>query len=424
MDEEIERTQKLIDDEVNKIIKDDEKKKKKPYDLDIDFNEYDEIFDLKEDKDLPEVKIDDKEIKAMYAEYERQIDKEIEKELIAQYKPSTFEGDEERAEKLLQNDDLIATAVKTNIISKEEVIMFVDYYEIFSLMNKCNKFTLNELQMMENLKVKNIKKETVNKEEGEEEEEYEDEEEEEDEDEDKKEGKEQKVLKEELNKNEEDDPIKKLMNEIESKLNASENILSKRLDYDKLLYHKGEFITQVKPKPVQQPQTPSSKSNNINVNKSITSFSSRENTKAQIPIEELLKIPKFTSNSNGFILNKKTTLKLKPTPKLQKIELFNDNAQATNLIKQRSNRREIVKAKMSNKGSIRKELFQFKSKMTKEENEKFREKMIQLFDIKKDIIAKSNLDPNRKSTLRKKIEEAQNFSKTKSNYNNKNVNKI
>ena len=117
-------------------------------------------------------------------------------------------------------------------------------------------------------------------------------------------------------------------------------------------------------------------------------------------------------------------MKLKPTPKLQKIELFNDNAQATNLIKQRSNRREIVKAKMANKGSIRKELFQFKSKMTKEENEKFREKMIQLFDIKKDIIAKSNLSPNRKSTLRKKIEEAQNFSKTKSNYNNKNVNKI
>ena len=61
MDEEIEKTQKIIDDEVNKIISQDEKDSKKSnLDMNIDFDEYDEIFDLKNDKDLPDVNIDDR----------------------------------------------------------------------------------------------------------------------------------------------------------------------------------------------------------------------------------------------------------------------------------------------------------------------------------------------------------------------------
>ena len=182
MDEEIEKTQKIIDDEVNKIISQDEKdSKKRNLDMNIDFDEYDEIFDLKNDKDLPDVNIDDREIKAMYAEYEKQIDKEIEREMVEEYKPYIFEGDQQRAEKLLKEDALIQEAVNQKIISKEEVIMFVDYYEIFSIMNKCNKFTLKELGMIEKIKGKTeIKKKEENEEE-EEEEEYEEEEEEEDE---------------------------------------------------------------------------------------------------------------------------------------------------------------------------------------------------------------------------------------------------
>ena len=61
MDEEIEKTQKIIDDEVNKIISQDEKDSKKSnLDMNIDFDEYDEIFDMKNDKDLPDVNIDDR----------------------------------------------------------------------------------------------------------------------------------------------------------------------------------------------------------------------------------------------------------------------------------------------------------------------------------------------------------------------------
>ena len=393
MDEEIEKTQKIIDDEVNKIISQDEKDSKKSnLDMNIDFDEYDEIFDLKNDKDLPDVNIDDREIKAMYAEYEKQIDKEIEREMVEEYKPYIFEGDQQRAEKLLKEDALIQEAVNKKIISKEEVIMFVDYYEIFSIMNKCNKFTLKELGMIEKIKGKTeIKKKEENEEE-EEEEEYEEEEEEEDES--------------------KEDPIKKLMNEIEGKLNVTENILSKRLDYDKLLYHPGEFMTEVKEKGKKEMISPQNKNNSkeseINVNKSTSSF--RENNKSIITNEDLMKVPKFTTNSNGFALNsKRGLLKLKPPTKgrkLAKIDLFNDKAEATNLIRARSDRRELVKVKMQNKGSRLKELFKFNPKMTKEDNQKLREKMFKLFEVEKE-----KMDQTRKSLIRKKIEDAQNFYK-------------
>ena len=46
MDEEIEKTQKIIDDEVNKIISQDEKdSKKRNLDMNIDFDEYDEYYE-------------------------------------------------------------------------------------------------------------------------------------------------------------------------------------------------------------------------------------------------------------------------------------------------------------------------------------------------------------------------------------------
>lgn len=395
MDEEIEKTQKIIDDEVNKIISQDEKDKKSNLDMNIDFDEYDEIFDMKNDKDLPDVNIDDREIKAMYAEYEKQIDKEIEKELVEEYKPYIFEGDQQRAEKLLKEDELIQEAVNKKIISKEEVIMFVDYYEIFSIMNKCNKFTLKELGMIEKIKGKTeVKKKEENEEEEEEDEEYEEEEE------------------EGSGNNEGEDPIKKLMNEIEGKLNVTENILSKRLDYDKLLYHPGEFMTQVKEKGKKEVMSPRNKNNSkeseVNVNKSTSSF--RENNKSIITNEDLMKVPKFTTNSNGFALNsKRGLLKLKPPTKgrkLAKIDLFNDKAEATNLIRARSDRRELVKVKMQNKGSKLKELFKFNPKMTKEDNQKLREKMFKLFEVEKE-----KMDQTRKSLIRKKIEDAQNFYK-------------
>lgn len=396
MDEEIEKTQKIIDDEVNKIISQDEKDgKKSNLDMNIDFDEYDEIFDMKNDKDLPDVNIDDREIKAMYAEYEKQIDKEIEKELVEEYKPYIFEGDQQRAEKLLKEDELIQEAVNKKIISKEEVIMFVDYYEIFSIMNKCNKFTLKELGMIEKIKGKTeVKKKEENEEEEEEDEEYEEEEE------------------EGSGNNEGEDPIKKLMNEIEGKLNVTENILSKRLDYDKLLYHPGEFMTEVKEKGKKEMISPQNKNNSkeseVNVNKSTSSF--RENNKSIITNEDLMKVPKFTTNSNGFALNsKRGLLKLKPPTKgrkLVKIDLFNDKAEATNLIRARSDRRELVKVKMQNKGSKLKELFKFNPKMTKEDNQKLREKMFKLFEVEKE-----KMDQTRKSLIRKKIEDAQNFYK-------------
>ena len=61
---------------------------------------------------------------------------------------------------------------------------------------------------------------------------------------------------------------------------------------------------------------------------------------------------------------------------------------------------------MQNKGSRLKELFKFNPKMTKEDNQKLREKMFKLFEVEKE-----KMDQTRKSLIRKKIEDAQNFYK-------------
>ena len=51
--------------------------------------------------------------------------------------------------------------------------------------------------------------------------------------------------------------------------------------------------------------------------------------------------------------------------------------------------------------------------MTREENQKLRENFMKMFEIPKDYIENQKIDPMRKSFLRKKIEDAQNYYKNK-----------
>lgn len=438
---------KDIEEEVNKLLAQESKdgngksNKKSQFDLDIDFNEYDEIFDIKDDPSLPEVEIDKKEINTYMQIYDAQLEKEVEEELIKTFKPSTFEGDEKRAEVLLQNDDLIKEAVDTKVISKEELIMFIDYYELFSLMNKCRRFTLEELKRMQFLSQKKEQTENENEDNDEEDNEEDDDEEGEDE-ESEEEDDDDNTNKQSTTKDNEDDAIQKLMNDIESKLTVSETILANRLDYDKLLFHQGEFITEV-PK-LKQTATTNNNTNNSNNKteikvKSINPLNTHnplkksngfkhssnmlkpiENTKLSINAA-ITQVPKFTS-SNGFIPKKPqkigvpfSTRQKLTAPTRSNIELFNDNAQATNLLKVRNDRKEMVKLRMQKQGSKLKELFKFDGKITKEENQKIREKFQQLYDLPSQFLESQNIDPLRKSTLRKKIEEAQNYFRNKNN---------
>ena len=415
---------KLLEEEYNIPLNKDEKKNKQKDEIEIEIENLDEIDDIIEsnykgnNKDDKDIIFQDKEINDLINQYDKQVDKEIEEELIKTYKPHFDEEDIKRAEKLLSEDELIKEAVDKKIITKEEVILFIDYYEIFSLINKSKKFTLKELKIIEKLTEKN---KNLKKKDNEEEEDDEEEEDEEEED-------------ESYNSNNEEDAIKKLTNEIESKLNVQESILSNRFDYDKLLFHKGDFITQIDSRK-------KSKNDNNQMSKSQMSFKNKENgkedkknisqistntnkesiinNKSNFTNEELMQVPKYTHNNFHKDIKKNTssnyfTLRNKnKNPKTQKIELFDDNANPTNLLKVRSNRRELIKLTGKYKGSLNKELFKFNPKMTREDNKKLREQFIQMFDIPKDYIENQKIDPMRKSFLRKKIEDAQNYYKNK-----------
>ena len=412
---------KLLEEEYNIPLNKDEKKDKQKDEIEIEIENLDEIDDIIEsnykgnNKDDKDIILQDKEINDLINQYDKQVEKEIEEELIKTYKPNFDEEDIKRAEKLLSEDELIKEAVNKKIITKEEVILFIDYYEIFSIINKSKKFTLSQLKIIEKLTEKN---KNLKKKDNEEEEEDEDEEDEEEED-------------ESYNSNNEEDAIKKLTNEIESKLNIQESILSRRFDYDKLLFHKGDFITQID----TRKQT---KSDNNQMSKSQMSFKNKDidkknnsqistntnkesviSNKSNFTNEELMQVPKYTHNNFHKDIKKNPvnnyyTIRNKiKTPKTQKIELFDDNANPTNLLKVRSNRRELIKLNGKYKGSLNKELFKFNPKMTREDNKKLREQFIQMFDIPKDYIENQKIDPMRKSFLRKKIEAAQNYYKNK-----------
>ena len=421
-------TNDLIEEEVNKLLEEEykiplnkeDKKNRKNDEIEIELENLNEIDDIIEsnykgnsEKDIKDIITQDKEIKDLLNQFGKQIDQEIEDELIKTYKPHFDEEDVKRAEKLLTEDELIKEAVDKNIISKEEVILFIDYYEIFSLINKSRKFTLQELKNIEKLTKgnKHLKKKDNDNEEDEEDEDEEEEEEEEEEND---------------NTNNEEDAIKKLTSEIESKLNVQESILSNRFDYDKLLFHKGEFLTEIDSR-----KKTNNNNNNEIMSKSQTSFKNKEkdtsqtssktnkevlNNKNNFSIEELMQVPKYTHSNFNKNIKKNPVVSVRnkiKTPKIQKIELFDDNANPTNLSKVRSNRRELIKLNGKYKGSINKELFKFNPKMTREENQRLREQFIQMYDIPKQYIENQKIDPLRKSSIRKKIEDAQNYYKNK-----------
>ena len=102
------------------------------------------------------------------------------------------------------------------MIRKEELILFIDYYEIFSLSNKAKKFTTELLKALDDLCLKTKKDE-------------------------KDENLNQSQKKHTFDLNDED-AINKLTSEIEKKLESSEDILNKKLEYEKLIMNKNYNI--------------------------------------------------------------------------------------------------------------------------------------------------------------------------------------
>jgi hypothetical protein len=81
------------------------------------------------------LEVTDNEIRGIVKELEDKIDREIEEEL-RQEASSKENPDEIRAEKILKTDDLIKRAYDNGLITKQEIILFIEYYEILANINQ------------------------------------------------------------------------------------------------------------------------------------------------------------------------------------------------------------------------------------------------------------------------------------------------
>ena len=205
-----------------KKVKNNKKEgKRKQFDLNFDIDEFEKIindneFDSDDNNGKSSKKesneddiTEDREIKQLLNEYEKQLNLEVEKEVEKEFKPKMDQNDIKRADALLKKDPLINEAIVQKLITKEELVLYIDYYEIFSLTNKAKKATNEHLKALDDLCLK-INEDKKNNE--------------------KVEDKKNKKI--DLN---DEDAISKLTSEIEKKLENSEDILNKKLDYEKLM---------------------------------------------------------------------------------------------------------------------------------------------------------------------------------------------
>jgi hypothetical protein len=148
--------------------KKEQKEKKTKFDLDFELEDLEDIMDeddevgnkkSKNNKD-DDIK-EDKEIKKLLDEYEKQLNIEVEREVEKEYKPKMDPNDIKRANDLLKKDSLINEAIVQGLITKDELILFIDYYEIFSLTNKAKKVTSEHIKALDDLCLKKIKRKKV-----------------------------------------------------------------------------------------------------------------------------------------------------------------------------------------------------------------------------------------------------------------------
>ena len=204
---------KIKEERLNKNKKEKNVKKKSNFDMDLDLENLEDIikkdYKSKNKSSKKEGNImDDKEIKDLLDDYDKKLDEEIEKEVEKEFKPKIDIKDVKRADLLIKLDPLINEALVQGRIKKDELVLFIDYYEIFSLSNKAKKFTSQQLQKIDELcyKKNNEKIIEIDKENNKKREKY------------------------DLN---DENAIDKLTNEIEKGLQDSEEILMKKLDYEK-----------------------------------------------------------------------------------------------------------------------------------------------------------------------------------------------
>jgi hypothetical protein len=110
------------------------------------------LYDL-ERKQLKEDTNNEKEIEKLFRKLEKEIDAEVEKEISLRFEPidKIEEENKKRAREIIKNDELINQACQSNLITFEEVVYYIDYYELITLMNRAHKNTMNILDNINNL---------------------------------------------------------------------------------------------------------------------------------------------------------------------------------------------------------------------------------------------------------------------------------
>ena len=492
-----------INDDKNKKNKIGQiKKKRSKFDMDLDLKNLEDI--VKEDYNIKDKNknnkkegniAEDKEIKDLLNEYDKLLDKELEQEVEKEFKPKLDIKDIKRADLLLKVDPLINEALVQGRIKKDELVLFIDYYEIFSLSNKAKKFTSQQLQKIDDLcyKKNNDEKNKENNDEN---------------------NNEKNKKKEKYDLNDEN-AIDKLTSEIEKGLQDSEEILMKKLDYEKCKMEMNKKLNKNKKEEKNDNKKSLNKNNNssnssktIKTNYTLNNNSNQNNQKINNddnrPVssiseiscftqEELNSVPRYSlpgtkkeksikdkkklneknnlnistdktnktfyqnninnnnkdniinqnqkpktpfnqinkasskrnsasSNSSSFSSSipsgKKTIPPLKKSKNFinlksnagQNIDLFDDNANPINMSKFRGTRKELVKLKMGGKSKVH-ELFINKPRNL-EENEKIKQKFMEFIKEGKDNKKNQDINGNKKSTARKKIEDAKNFNKS------------
>ena len=475
--EEKEEIQKLnnIRETKDKSSKKEQKNQnnKKKIDLNLKNEDLEDKKKYKKNKNTNNI-MQDKEIKDLLNEYEKQLNIEVEREVEKEYKPKLDENDIKRADILLKKDPLINEALIQGMITKEELILFIDYYEIFSLTNNAKKITNEHLKALDDLCLK--KKDTE------------------------KEDKLNEINKKNVYDLNDEDAINKLTKEIEKKMESSEKIFNRKLDYIKIMKNKNIdenikkeiFKNMNQEKEVNINEDKNSHINNkVNDNKNNINEEDRKLTISKSEIsnfstEELMSVPKYiyktnkkennnsntntNSNNNNCINSKKNNANLyentqisqssnnnidneiyKPKTPLnpiskdknknntnnksmlsyntgkktippiknnnvkaksnKRVDLYDDDGNPLIISKNKDARKELIKMKMGGKSKMH-ELFTNKPR-NKEENEKLRQKFIDFIQNGKEI--NKNNEPNtvKKSIVRKKIEDAQMFNKYK-----------
>ena len=483
------------EEKIVKIKKEKNGKKKTNFDMDLDLEDLEDIInkDYKSnDKDNKKTGniTEDKDIKDLMEEYDKKLDKELEKEVEKEFKPKIDIKDVKRAELLLKIDPLINEALIQGRITKDELVLFIDYYEIFSLSNKAKKFTTQQLQAIDDLCYKTNKEKN---------------------NETKDEINDKKTKKREKYDLSDENAIDKLTSEIEKGLQDSEEILMKKVDYEKYKMELNKKLNSNKKqdntnnnKNKNKEQNTLNKNNSFNVStktiktnytlnenlnenqtntnnnkdrpisvKSETStftqeelmsvpiyglptnlkskskkdiksnlnpnpdtqnktfYKNSQNNKEKIPSQNqkpktpLTQINKNQSKRNSASSNINSSLSIpsgkKTIPPIKKtknninlksksnqnVDLFDDDANPINMGKYRGARKDLVKLKMGGKSKMH-ELFINKPRNL-EENEKIKKKFMEFINEGKEDNKNPDVNGNKKSIVRKKIEDAQKF---------------